>query len=140
MIKIKQLTMLLAISTTLTACNSSSTLPPQESLPGSWLVKSIQDKAVITKSTAQLNFDQQNRLSGSASCNNISSSYTLEHNSLNMGPMAVTRKMCLPALMEQESRLLQALSKVERFQLINGELSMYDQQGSLQIKAKRTKP
>ena len=54
--------------------------------------------------------------------------------------MAVTRKMCLPALMEQESRLLQALGKVKRFQLNNGELTMYDQQGSLQIKAKRTKP
>ena len=140
MIKIKQRALLVAISTTLTACNSSSALPTQESLPGSWLVESIQDKAVVTKSTAQLNFEQQNRLSGSASCNNISSSYSLEHNSLNIGPMAVTRKMCLPALMEQESRLLQALSKVKRFQLNNGELSMYDQQGSLQIKAKRTKP
>ena len=137
--KLKRLALLLAISTTFSACNSSSALPTHESLPGQWLVKTIQDKPVMVNSNARLNFDQQNRLSGSASCNNISSSYSSQNNSLNIGPMAMTRKMCLPALMAQESRLLQALGKVKRFQLNNGELSMYDQQGRLQIKAKRTK-
>ena len=136
---IKRLALLVVISTTFSACNSSSALPTYESLPGNWLVETIQGKPVMVKSTAQLNFDQQNRLSGSASCNNISSSYNSQNNSLNIGAMAMTRKMCLPALMEQESRLLQALGKVKRFQLTNGELSMYDQQGSLQIKANRIK-
>ena len=80
------------------------------------------------------------RLSGNASCNNISSNYTSQNNSLDIGPLATTRKMCLPALMTQESQLLKALGKVKRFQLHNDELSMYDQQGGLQIKAKRKSP
>jgi heat shock protein HslJ len=47
--------------------------------------------------------------------------------------------MCLPALMIQEAIMLQALSKVRRFQLNNDQLSMFDQQGTLQLMAKRTK-
>jgi heat shock protein HslJ len=47
--------------------------------------------------------------------------------------------MCVPALMEQESTLLQALDRVSRFEISNGQLSLFDQQGTLQIKAKRTK-
>ena len=136
---IKRLALLVAISTTLTACNSSSALPPPEKLPGTWLVDSIQGKAIIAKSKAQLVFTDKNMLTGSASCNNISTSYSSQNNTLKIAPIAVTRKMCVPSLMDQEAVLLKALSKVKRFQLNNGELSMLDQQGSLQLKAKRTK-
>jgi heat shock protein HslJ len=135
---IKQLLLLMTISTTLTACNSPSTLPPIEKLPGSWLISSIQDKPVIANSRATLVFTEENKLTGSASCNNISTSYSSQNNTLKIAPIATTRKMCAPALMKQEAILLQSLSKVKRFQLQNGELSLFDQQGSLQLKAKRT--
>ena len=136
---IKRLVLLVAISTTLTACNSSSALPSPETLPGTWLVGSIQGKAVIAKSKAQLIFTNKNMLTGSASCNNISTRYSSQNSTLKIGPIATTRKMCSPSLMDQEAVLLKALSKVKRFQLNNGELSMFDQQGALQLKAKRTK-
>ena len=135
---IKQLVLIVAISTTLTACNTSSSLPSPEKLPGSWVVSSIQGKAVITNSKAQLVFTEENKLTGSASCNNISTSYSTQNNTLKISPIATTRKMCSPSLMEQEAILLQSLSKVKRFQVHNEELSLFDQQGSLQLKAKRT--
>ena len=136
---IKRLVLLIALSTTLAACNSSSTLAAPETLLGSWLIDSIKGKPVVAKSMAKLKFTQENRLSGSASCNNISSSYISKNNAISIGPIATTRKMCLPALMDQEANLLQALSKVKRIQLKNGQLSMIDQQNVLQLKAKRTK-
>jgi heat shock protein HslJ len=139
MIDIKRLTLLAAVSTIITACSSSSIIPEPESLSGNWLVDSIKGKPVIAKSTAQLKFDPKNRLSGSASCNNISTSYNLQQNAITIGPIATTRKMCMPALMDQEANLLQALGKVKRVQLKNGQLSMFDQQGALQLKAKKTK-
>lgn len=139
-INIKQLSLLIIISTTLAACSSAKTEPKPETLPGNWLVNTIQDKAVIANSSAQLSFHPENKLSGSASCNNISSNYSVQNNSLTIGAIATTRKMCAPALMEQESHLLQALSKVKRFQLNNGKLSLYNQQGTIQLEAKRTKP
>ncbi|PKG84541.1 hypothetical protein CXF85_07995 [Colwellia sp. 75C3] len=136
---IKQLVLLIAISTTLAACNSSSSLAAPETLPGSWLVDSIKGKPVIANSMAKLKFTPKNNLSGSASCNNISTSYSSKKNAISIGPIATTRKMCLPALMDQEANFLQALSKVKRIQLENGQLSMFDQQGFLQLKAKRAK-
>jgi heat shock protein HslJ len=135
---IKRLVLLIAISTALAACKSTPPSAPK-TLLGSWLVSSINDKTVIAKSTAQLKFTPKNMLSGSASCNNISSSYSSQKNAVNIGPITTTRKMCLPALMIQEAIMLQALSKVRRFQLNNDQLSMFDQQGTLQLKAKRTK-
>lgn len=136
---IKRLTLLVAISTTLAACNSSSALPVLEKLAGSWQINSINGKLVIANSKAELIFNRENKLSGSASCNNMSTSYSSKNNAISIGPIATTRKMCLPALIAQEKNLLQALGKVRRFQLYNGQLSMFDQQGSLQLKAKRTK-
>jgi len=137
-LNIKKITFLIALSTTVTAC--SSAIPPSpETLQGSWKIQTIQDKELLDNSTAQLLFNEDNNLSGSGSCNRLSTSYNSQNNALTINPIATTRKMCLPALMEQETRLLQALSKVKRFQLNNGHLSMYDQQGILQIKAERTK-
>jgi len=136
---INRLSLLAILSTALAACNSSTALAPIETLPGNWLVESIQDKAVIKNSAARLRFHSDNKLSGSASCNNISSSYNSQNSALTINPIATTRKMCLPSLMEQETQLLRAINKVKRFQLNNGLLSMYDQQGVLQIKAKRLK-
>jgi len=135
---IKQLPLFIALSAILTAC---STLTPTavESLQGNWKIQTILNKAVIKNSKTQLRFDEESKLSGSASCNNISSRYESQDSTLTISHIASTRKMCLPALMEQETQLLQALNKVKRYQLNDGQLSMYDQQGVLQIKAKRTK-
>lgn len=138
MLSIKRIALLAALSTALAGCNSTSTLS-STALPGSWHVSSIQNKAVIADSHAQLTFNSENKLSGSASCNIIFASYTLEADKIDIGPVATTQKMCLTASMDQEQLLLQALNKVKRFQLSNDELSMYDQQGVLQIQAKRTK-
>ncbi|WP_019027850.1 META domain-containing protein [Colwellia piezophila] len=139
MIKNKNISLVVALATTLMACNSTTDLPTTEKLPGKFYVVSIQGKRVIDNSHAQLSFNADNKLTGSASCNNISSSYNSKNHSLSIGAIATTRKMCKPALMDQETLLLQAISKVKRFQLISGQLSMYDQQGQLQITAKRIK-
>jgi len=137
---IKRLPLLLIISSILSACTNATIVKPIETLQGSWSIKSIQDKAVLHKSAASLSFNPENKLSGSASCNNISSKYKSKDSSLTIGAIASTRKMCLPALMEQESHLLRALGKVKRFQLHNGQLSMYDQRGTLQVQAQRLEP
>ena len=136
---IKRLSLLIVISATLAACSDSSILTPKETLLGNWSIVSIQNKAVIQRGTAKLLFHSDSKLSGSASCNNIASSYSAKNSALSIAPIATTRKMCRPALMEQESQLLRALSKVKRYQLHNGQLSMYDQQGTLQVMANRLK-
>jgi len=135
----KQLSFFVALLTTMTACHSSAVISSPEALPGHWIVQSIQDQPIIAKSTAKLIFSPENRLSGLAYCNNISTSYNTQDNSISIAAIATTRKMCSPALMEQESTLIRALDKVRRFEISNGQLSLFDQEGTLQLKAKRTK-
>jgi len=132
----KRVPFIIFVAAMISACTSTTIVKPKETLLGSWVITTIQTKSVIAQSSPSLSFNTENKLSGSASCNNISSSYTSKNSSLTIGAVATTRKMCLPALMEQESHLLQALGKVKRFQLNNGQLSMYDQRGSLQLQAK----
>ena len=73
-IKAKQLVLLATVSFTMTACSNVSP-PALETLSGNWKVMSIQDKQILTNSSVKLNFSPDNSLSGSASCNNLSSSY-----------------------------------------------------------------
>ena len=136
-LNIKKLAFLITISTMLPACSNSTPTIATESLLGNWSVVSIQEKTVISNSAVRLLFDGENKLSGSASCNKISSSYSSQDSALIINPVASTRKMCLSTLMDQETRFLRALNKVKHFQINNGQLSMYDQQGTLQIQAKR---
>ena len=134
----KQLSLIIAMTASLTAC-SNSTPPLKETLEGHWKVNTIQESAVIKSSSVYLKFNQENKLSGSASCNNLSTSYTSHDNALTIAPIATTRKMCSPALMNQEALFLQSLNKVKRYKVDNRQLTMYDHQGQLIIAAKRTK-
>lgn len=122
----------------LTACSHSSA-PKMNTIIGQWQVISIQETPVLNKSIVNISFDKENKLSGVASCNNISSQYTQNDNALIIGPVATTRKMCPPTLMSQESLMISTLSKVKRFQLMDDSLTMYDQKGAIQIEAQRIK-
>ncbi len=135
---IKKLTIFVATTASLTACSSSSNIAT-EALEGHWKIHTIQQNAVIKNSSVYLMFNSKNKLSGAASCNNLSTSYTSYADSLTIAPIATTRKMCQPALMKQESLFLQSLSKVKRYKIDNSQLTMYDQQGQLKIVAKRMK-
>ena len=137
-ITIKKSLMLLLIGTSLISCSKSSIVPTEETLIGDWQVETIQEKSVIAKTNVNLTFNQAFQVSGAASCNNISSHYTQQNNSLTIGPVITTRKMCNPTVMEQESKMLTTLTKVRRFQLNNGQLTLLDQTGSVQIQAVRT--
>jgi heat shock protein HslJ len=123
------------MSTSLAGCSNNVDKTSADTLPGSWTVLAITDTQVINNSKVTLTFDVDNRLSGTASCNNIFSNYSLENNSLKIAAIGSTRKMCSPMLMKQESKLFKALKQVKRFQLNNGELTMYNQQGTLQLRA-----
>jgi len=110
-----------------------------ESLIGTWQVEFIKTRPVIDRSPAQLIFSNTNRLSGSATCNNISSSYNHNHNkkTLSIGPAAVTRKMCAPALMNQETNYLSALSLVKHYQIKQSMLYLFDEHDVILFKASK---
>lgn len=84
---------------------------PAPSLEGQWMVEDINNGGVIDNSYLTLNVSGAT-VSGSAGCNNFTGSLTQTASTLSISQLALTRKMCPPALMQQEQRYMQALGSI----------------------------
>lgn len=74
-----------------------------------WVIDDIDGGGVIDTARTTVIFGEDGTVSGNAGCNSFSGSYQLDHGALRVGPLAVTRKMCFPALMDQEGKFLAIL-------------------------------
>jgi heat shock protein HslJ len=91
---------------------------PERLLRGSeWVVEDIDGAGIIDSSRVTINFLEQNRVAGSASCNQFNGDWKLTSEGLGFTRMASTRKACAPALMSQESRFLSLLADTVRFEI-----------------------
>ena len=57
------------------------------------------------------------RAYGNAGCKHWFASYEQQGDRLTFGPAGSTRKLCAPAIMEQEARCLASLESVERWDI-----------------------
>jgi|GEM_PF-5116334 len=122
--------------------NKTSPVPPEytnRQLTGAWQIEFIKTKPVIDRSPAQLVFLANNKLSGSATCNNLSASYNVDNikQTLAFSPAAVTRKMCPAALMEQETRFLSVLNKISHYQIKQSMLYLFNEKDVIMLKASK---
>jgi heat shock protein HslJ len=77
-----------------------------------------------------LTLGKDGRAYGNAGCNHWFASYRLDGDSISFGPPGSTRKLCAPALMEQEHRFLEAMGKVEHWDVSEVEqLQLWPAQG-----------
>jgi heat shock protein HslJ len=111
--------------------------PKSADLIGKWIIESIDDRPVIDNSPAYIEFTPTGRAGGNASCNQFTGSYVLSGNDLTFSKMATTRKMCPPALMEQETLLLATLERVAKVQLHQGLVVLQDANDTTLIVASR---
>ncbi len=84
---------------------------------GEWVVEDINQGGIVDRSRVTLNFGNDGRVSGLASCNNYTGAYTVAGSSLTVSQLVSTRKACVPGLGEQETRFLQTLEQVSGFAL-----------------------
>lgn len=84
---------------------------------GEWVVKDINQGAVVDDSRVTLNFGNDGRVSGSASCNRYTGGYSVAGSSLTVTQLVSTRMACVPGLGEQEVKFLQTLESVSRFEV-----------------------
>lgn len=82
-----------------------------------WVVQEIAGAPLVRGSRVSLAFDDQGRVTGTASCNNFTAPYTLTGEGLTIGAAAATRKACAPAVMKQEAAFLAALAAVQRIEV-----------------------
>ncbi len=98
-----------------------------------WLAVSLNGKSLGPDKPAFL-LDQQFRARGFAGCNSFSATaYAVAGQRFAMGPVAVTRKTCDKALMDQEKAFLIALRTAQVWETKDGFLFIKGQGGELKF-------
>lgn len=82
-----------------------------------YVLEWIGERPLIDNSHLTMTLGNDGRAYGNAGCNHWFASYQLQGETLSFGPVGSTRKMCAPALMEQEHRFLEALGNVQRWDI-----------------------
>ncbi len=83
----------------------------------SYVLEWIGERPLIDNSHLTVTLGDDGRAYGNGGCNHWFAPYTLDGDSLSFGKVGSTRKLCAPALMEQEKRFLQALENVQRWDI-----------------------
>ncbi|MCA1492680.1 META domain-containing protein [Sinorhizobium alkalisoli] len=81
---------------------------PQE-LVGSWRAEAIGGEGVVDEFETELDIREDGTYGGMGGCNFFTGAFTLSGKTITFGPTAAARKMCEPAIMEQEQKFFDAL-------------------------------
>lgn len=100
--------------TTLLGCAAEPMKLEQER---SYILEWIGERPLMDYSHLTLTLADDGRAYGNAGCNHWFAPYQLDGHTLTFGKVGSTRKLCAPALMEQEKRFLQALETVHRWDI-----------------------
>lgn len=82
-----------------------------------WLAEDIGGAGVVDNVASTLVIDAAGRASGSGGCNRFNGMAKIEDAKIAFGPLATSRKMCPPAVMDQERKFLQALERTSSFEI-----------------------
>ncbi|TRO25107.1 META domain-containing protein [Ectopseudomonas mendocina] len=115
------------LAATLVGCASDA---PQLETERSYQVEWIGERPLIDRSHLTVTFAADGRAHGHAGCNHWFAGYTLKGDAVRFETPGSTRKMCAPALMEQEQRFLAALTEVQRWDFNDiGQLQLWPASG-----------
>ncbi|MBW9066318.1 META domain-containing protein [Rhizobium herbae] len=78
-------------------------------LVGTWLAEDIGGGGVIDDLQTTLEINDDGTYSGFAGCNHYTGTFNLKTDEIIFGPAATTRRTCVPAVMDQERKFLDAL-------------------------------
>ncbi len=96
-----------------------------------YIVEWIGERPLIDRSHLSMQLNDAHKAGGFAGCNNWFASYRQQQDRLEFANIATTRKICAPALMEQEQRYLEALSQVQRWDFSDqGQLRLWPARGA----------
>ena len=100
------------LAAALSGCASD---PVQLESDKTYQVEWIGERPLVERSHLTITLGEDGRAYGNAGCNHWFASYSRDGDKLNFGQAGATRKMCAPELMEQEQRFLEALGRVQRW-------------------------
>lgn len=119
----------LLVGVLLAGCAAPSNAP--RSLEGtSWQLVTIDDTlSVPSDLRITATFTREGRLNGQSGCNQYAAPYTAANDSLRIGRIKHTRRVCTPARMAWERRLITLLPSVRRYQIRNDSLRVMNGAG-----------
>jgi putative lipoprotein len=82
-----------------------------------WIAEDIGGGGVIDKARSTITFAADGTVNGSGGCNNFSGKAKVEGERIEIGPLAATRKACIPALSDQEQKFFRALANARLFEI-----------------------
>jgi len=119
--------------------------PQLQSLAGSsWSATGINNGreavvSVLEGTSVTMNFGKDDRVSGSAGCNNYTSTYREHGGTLTFTAPAATRRMCvIPGVMEQEKFFFKALESVATMRIEANDLELRSSDGALALSFRRS--
>ncbi|QSX29258.1 META domain-containing protein [Shewanella cyperi] len=130
---LKQISLGASLLMLLVGCQSTPEAAAPFELIGTWQIEEAAGKPLIDYSPAQLTFAADNKFSGNNSCNNIFGDYVHEDSVLRLSPAGSTKKACVDALMQQEQRIMQVLTRINRLRFTQGKLILLDERGHKQL-------
>ena len=89
----------------------------------------------IAGSEVTITFAADGGVSGTTGCNRFHGQFTLDGDELALAPLATTRMMGAPELMEQEMAFLSALAAIARAEVVGGRLRLTDLDGATVVDA-----
>jgi heat shock protein HslJ len=106
---------------------------PERLLMGiEWAVENIDGRGLVDKSRPTIEFLPNGTVAGMGSCNRYTGRWSLNGETLEVGPLASTRKACEPPVMGQEDRFLRQLEATRGFDISpRGELLISSDEGTV---------
>jgi len=113
-----------ALGLILSACGA---IEPEANLDGTaWKLVTYRKNAPIPGTTPTLAFED-GKVSGNASCNSFGGAYQVQGENIQFGELFLTAMACMnpEGIMEQEVDYMQMLMQVTRFELKEGQLTLF---------------
>jgi heat shock protein HslJ len=95
-----------------------------------WALSTLGGKTPVTGTGISALFTSNDRVSGSAGCNQYTGSYTVSGSNITFSSLASTMMMCDQAVMLQETAYLKALGETKTYTVKDSQLSLFDASGS----------
>ncbi|MCV9965990.1 META domain-containing protein [Pararhizobium sp. BT-229] len=132
-----KLAMLLSCSCVLIDAGSVSSIAAENvpaELVGTWLAEDIGGGGVIDFLQTTLEINDDGTYSGFAGCNSYTGTFGLEGTAITFGPAGSTRKMCPPAIMDQETKFFEALKSGLSWKIEDTKLVLAKPDSSLAVR------
>ena len=120
---------------------TSSTSTPPETFPLAgmvWLADEIDGQRVVDGIASTIAFDGRSQAVGSTGCNRYVAPFHVAGSTLRLGDIAMTRRACPPAVMDQEHRFVVALGAIRTYHQEGEALWLLDEAGHVRLRLIRT--